>query len=128
MSLHRNDTIVSIACKGDLRRVELLVAYHKVRDAVRAHSAKGVMIDARDIEVLASPHYASEMIEAFADILADPLPIALLPPLGWSDAHYTAAWKRVDELENKTGVFKTPALALDWLQLANSLSDPLELA
>ena len=102
---------------GDLTRAETLFTYQKVRELMIANDAQSVLIDARDIEVVSTPEFAMEYVEAFVDILERPLPIAFIPPVGWSDDHYSAGWQMTQNVANETGVFKTPELALDWLEI-----------
>lgn len=117
LDLLRNNRVIRITSAGELSRAETLHAYLQVRDLIVANDARCVLIDARDVEITGSPQFAMEFVEAFVDIIERPLPIAFLPPLAWTDAHYSAGWAMAKCVANETGVFKTPELAIDWLDI-----------
>ena len=67
------------------------------------------------MDVVSSPLYASDLIDAFAAIFEEPMTVAFLPPIAWTDAHHTIAGKMIGQFEHNTGVFTSSALALEWL-------------
>lgn len=117
IAAHIDRPVVSIVSSGNARRVEMLAAYHSLREEVRRRRARAVLIDTRDMDVVASPLYASDLIDAFASIIEKPIPVAFLPPVAWTDAHHTAAWKMIRKFEHTTNMFNSRALALEWLDI-----------
>lgn len=117
LDLLENNTIVLVTSAGDLSRAETLYAFHKLKDLIDAKDVQCVLFDARDMDVVKAPSYSVEIIEAFIDIVDRPLPVAFLPPVGWTDAHFTAGWPAIQRAHNETGVFNTPELAMDWLSI-----------
>ena len=103
---------------GGVSRREMSWALETIRELVGQSGALGVLIDVRDIDVMGTPSYAAEIVEDFAFVLTAGLPIALLPPLAWTDRHFDVAWKLAEDLEINAGVFQEMCDALDWLKIA----------
>ena len=110
----------SMTSWGVLSRQETGWAHESVRELVGRVSAKGVLVDARDTEVTSTPAYSAEVVENFVFALERHLPIAFLPPAGWSEAHYDKVWALVSELNVEVAVFDEVTAGLDWLKSAAS--------
>ena len=110
--------IVAMTSSGGVSRREMSWALETIRELVGQSGALGVLIDVRDIDVMGTPSYAAEIVEDFAFVLTAGLPIALLPPLAWTDRHFDVAWKLAEDLEINAGVFQEVCDALDWLKIA----------
>jgi len=123
VELLEDGLFVSMICWGVLSRQETGWAHETVREHVVAANAIGILVDIRDTEITSTPAYSAEIVENFIFALERSLPIAFLPPLGWSEAHFERVWSLVPELDIRVEVFKAREAALDWLRIATEPAD-----
>lgn len=116
VDLLANGRIVEIHSDGIVSRREIGWATERVRELVRAHDVTGILANSRTVEVALSATLSSEIFENFLLAMDQPLPIAYIRPIAWTDEFETHVRAEMIEEPTNTEVFQERNLALDWLE------------